>query len=177
MVAMQTVREDINMSRTKGSKNRNPILIEDRFWEKVDKKGENECWEWGAYIHHSGYGHIQIGRNSYRAHRISWELNVGEIPEGMCVLHTCDNRICVNPNHLFLGTYKDNAVDRDKKKRGVIPDNSGENHGMSKLKEEDIFKIRYFYRRGKSPTEIAKWFPVDRRTVSKIVNRKAWTHI
>lgn len=99
--------------------------LEKRFWKHVDKKGENECWNWvGAK---SGgrkgvYGCINVGHNGQRpvndyAHRVSYEMSVGKIPEGMFVCHICDNPICVNPKHLFLGTAQDNTNDMIQKGR------------------------------------------------------------
>lgn len=87
-----------------------------RFWAKVDKS--TDCWEWmGNIKEDSGYGSIKNGNTMDYAHRVSWTLHFGTIPKGLCVLHKCDNRRCVNPNHLFLGTYKDNVQDMIKKGR------------------------------------------------------------
>lgn len=94
----------------------------DRFWDKVvpmmDDRG---CWEWSAATfpkpRHYGCFHIRGKRGMQKAHRISWEIHNGQIPEGLCVLHRCDNPSCVNPGHLFLGTQGDNIRDMHKKRR------------------------------------------------------------
>lgn len=91
------------------------LTLEQRFWSRVEKG--QECWEWTGARFHFGHGSIsQNGRNT-AAHRVSWELHNGPIPEGMHVLHTCDNPPCVNPAHLYLGTNADNIADRDRQRR------------------------------------------------------------
>lgn len=86
--------------------------IEQRFWEKVEMIPFHECWEWKAYRNNDNYGTFQIAtKKNVKAHRFSYELNNGPVPEGLCVCHTCDNPGCVRPNHLWLGTMKDNSKD------------------------------------------------------------------
>jgi hypothetical protein len=87
-----------------------------RFWNKVNKKDKNKCWEWQAGKSNR-YGAFKINGRTIGAHIFSWEIHNGKIPDGLFVCHKCDNPGCVNPDHLFLGTNKDNCDDRDKKKR------------------------------------------------------------
>jgi hypothetical protein len=123
-------------------------------------------------------GYVRIGkmRNGVRkkvlAHRHIWEQCFGPIPVGMFVLHKCDNPPCVNPEHLFLGTQKDNMMDMIAKGRGV--DNSGSRHGMSKLTDQQVCEILLSSETGVS---IAKRFGVGKSTVSRIRNDKGWRHL
>lgn len=155
--------------------------LRDRFLEKFVCGGVDDCWEWKAFIHPSGYGMINSGvdrgRKMLLAHRVSWEVFNGDIPLGMLVCHKCDNRICVNPSHLFLGTFQENIDDRDKKNRGRIPDNSGENHGMSKLKTSDVLFIRSVTHSRKAAREISKKLGVSSGTIWGVWTRRSWKHL
>lgn len=143
----------------------------DRFWRKVDRRGPDECWSWMAGKDGKGYGSFFVGTANYIAPRVSWAIHHGEIPNGLGVLHTCDNPPCVNPNHLFLGTQKDNNEDRENKGRGSF----GSKHGMSILKESDIKEIRELMKNGVSQEEIAKKFKVDRTTISAVKRGLSWS--
>lgn len=90
----------------------------DRFWEKVAKGEPDECWNWTSTVIATGYGHFWFNRTFVRAHRVAKYLTDGKLSTEICVLHTCDNRACCNPAHLFTGTYRDNAVDMREKGRG-----------------------------------------------------------
>lgn len=88
-----------------------PQNVEERFLAKVDKSGANGCWNWTAAGRGNGYGTIKIDGKARDAHRVAHEMWIGEIPKGMVVMHKCDNRSCVNPEHLQLGSYRDNHTD------------------------------------------------------------------
>lgn len=128
---------------------RRPLM--DRFWEKVDKlgpvsrEGLEPCWVWtGSLLKRRGYGRIQSGKSQndvIYAHRVSFEFEFGPIPAHHHVLHVCDNRACVRPTHLFIGTAQDNLTDCAKKDR--IP--FGERHVHHKLTEENVRCIRAEY--------------------------------
>lgn len=152
---------------------RNASLTE-RFWQKVAIT--DDCWEWQAAKDKRGYGMFGVDKNERRAfaHRVSWRLHSGVIPDGLFVCHSCDNPPCVNPSHLFLGTHAENVADMMAKGRH----RHGESHQNSKLKAEDVKNIRHLYfaerREGK---ELAAFYGVSRATVSLIVNRKSWAHV
>lgn len=123
-----------------------------------------------------GYGEFSISRFSSNqlAHRVSYQIYIGEIPKGLFVLHKCDNPKCVNPDHLFLGTQKDNVHDMYKKERDSV---KGIDSHFSKLDEEKVLLIRKEYSYGMSQRELSEMFNVDPSNISYIVNRKSWKHI
>lgn len=92
----------------------------ERFWSFV-RKQDAGCWEWTGLIHSGGYGALKVRGQRIRAHRYSWELHNGPVPEGLWVLHHCDNRLCVRPGHLFLGTSAENMADMVRKGRSANP--------------------------------------------------------
>ena len=154
-----------------------------RFWAKVNKKSEEECWGWEAYKDAKGYGQMRINYKRYGAHRISWLIHNGEIPEhdswhGMCVCHTCDNPGCVNPSHMFLGTQQENVKDMRDKGRGVLPDNRGERQGSHKLTEKQVREIREKYTpHVYTQYKLAKEYGVSESTVHYIVNYVTWESV
>lgn len=142
-----------------------------RFWAKVDKRGLNQCWEWSAGRLSNGYGAFRITGVSQSAHRASWMIHNGEIPEGMLVCHHCDNRTCINPDHLFLGTAQDNLDDMTAKNRRA----KGERIGTSKLKQSEVDGIRNLYNSTNTTmVELGIKYSVHYTNVSMIINNKSW---
>ena len=141
--------------------------VEERFWAKVSKKGRDDCWKWAGSKMTAGYGEISIGLKLVGSHRVSWELHNGPIPDGLWVLHACDNRSCVNPEHLFLGTQQDNTDDMMQKGR----------HGRAKLSKEEVLKIRAQCKGGVSRNVLAERYGVSRWTIKDIALGYSWTHV
>jgi hypothetical protein len=135
----------------------------------------NECWIWKGSKNIKGYGNLRDGKKTKLAHRASYEVFKGNIMHELCVLHTCDNRSCVNPDHLWQGTHEDNAKDRQKKDRSA--DRKGEKHGRSKLDENQVGEILKMLEKGMTQREIAKKYDVDQSTIYKINVRKNWSHL
>ncbi len=153
--------------------------LEERFWEKVNIKGEDECWEWKAYINIGGYGTFNFeNKVETLAHRVAYEITKGKIEKGKIVMHTCDNRLCVNPKHLRLGTHQDNMDDMVKKGRSFKRDMNGENNYNAKLTERDIREICLLYSSEKfTQQEIAEKIGVTQGNISLIVNNKNWKYV
>ena len=150
--------------------------VEKLFLEKVDTRGE--CWTWTAYRSESGYGSMSTRVNcrhkSVQAHRLSWTLFVGPIPDGLFVLHKCDNRACVRPSHLFVGTAQDNSGDMVAKGRTA----RGARHRAAKLTPSAVRRIRELRGDGVAVAEIWKEFPqVSKSTIRQVVAGATWRHI
>jgi hypothetical protein len=146
-----------------------------RFWSKVEKT--DGCWEWRACrFAVTGYGCFGYRGKTWSAHRFAWVLTRGELPESgnlsLCVLHRCDNRACVNPEHLFLGTQADNGRDMAQKGRA----SRGETHHKAKLTERDVASIRGLAKTT-SLVAIAERYGVDPSLVGLIVKRRIWKHV
>lgn len=156
--------------------------VDERFWSKVNK-AESGCWNWTRNPGSSGYAHIGLpGGRHVGVHRYSWELHNGPIPDGLWVLHRCDNRICVNPDHLFLGTPQDNALDMVAKGRNlpsVIASRSrpGVLNAKAKLNDQKVVEIRRLRSRGLVYREIAEIYDVALETIIAVVNGKTWKHV
>lgn len=147
------------------------IPPEERFWTFVDKSGD--CWNWTALKNDQGYGKFVIRNKQIFAHRFSYQLANGVIPEGLFVCHHCDNPSCVRPSHLFVGTIQDNTADCVAKGRN----SKGEKHTSAKLTENDVRQIRSEYASGVSGVSLAKRYKICTPTISNIIHRKSWKHI
>ena len=148
--------------------------VEERFWSKVNKDTESGCWEWKASTTIGGYGSFSDqNRKSISAHRYSYEFHYGGIPEGMHVMHKCDNPKCVKPDHLSVGTHLDNMRDKKNKNRQV----KGSLAGMSKLTEEQVKNIKIKLLSGVKQSDIAKEFQTHKTNISYISREITWTHV
>jgi len=152
-----------------------PVI--ERWWSFVKKT--DYCWLWTGHKSTSGYGRLSRNGQLEHAHRVAWELFRGPIPQGMYVLHKCDNRICVNPEHLFIGTPGDNMQDMWNKGRHPKPQGwRGEAHPKAKLSNADIHFIRSFVPRQRGDWKsLAQRLGVDGATVRRARNRVSWIHI
>ena len=146
----------------------NVITLDTAFERHVTRgAGDDACWGWSSCLDGFGYGLFRACGKVWRAHRASWTIAHGDIPNGMCVLHTCDDPTCSNPRHLFLGTRAQNNADRDQKGRHVPL--RGEAHGMAKLTDAQIESIQSM--RGNRPAwSVARRFDVSVTHVWRIWN-------
>lgn len=151
------------------------------LWSNINKNGSipahmphlGKCWEWLAFCDKDGYGKCNFNRQSKLVHRIVWELINGLIPNGLSVLHKCDNPRCCNPEHLFLGTHLDN--NRDMVAKGRNNPSKGEKQRSHKLTELDVIAIRKRYANGeKKVSKLANEYGVNRNTIYDVINRKYW---
>lgn len=158
---------------------------EERFMEKVLKEpGPDGCWLWQGFIFPRGYGSFRYRRNgSNRAHRFAYEHFVGPIPKGLFVLHRCDVRHCVNPDHLFLGTQKDNIADMLAKGRG--PERvrqgftlyQGADHPSAKLNDDAVREIRRLLSEGQTIAGLARKYGVSTPVIRSIMLNLTWKHV
>ncbi|MGE5617840.1 MAG: HNH endonuclease [Sphingomonadaceae bacterium] len=162
--------------------------VEERFWSKV-QKSEDGCWVWNGTIRQTGYGTLKIGGRMVAAHRLAYDLVKGPIPEDMCVCHACDNRTCVRPDHLFIGTRADNNRDMRIKGRAA----RGERHGThthpervprgeraakAKLTNRQVVEIRRLRATGEaSYGSLARRYGVSHRAIKKAITGESWGHV
>jgi hypothetical protein len=152
----------------KGVFEREPLA--DRFFRYVEKT--EGCWNWVGGHFTNGYGKFSVKHKNNRAHRVSYELANGTIPEGLVVRHTCDNRRCVNPAHLITGTHEENMRDMTERERQA----RGENQGSVKLTEEQVKEIRAIGN-SQRQVDIAEKYGIKQGQVGKILRKVNWKHI
>lgn len=157
-----------------------PKLREDRFWEKVRRTTDaTECWEWIAAVDKSGYGEFGHGGGPgwKKAHRVAFAMEKHLIPPGMQVLHKCDNRRCVNPNHLFLGTAADNVRDMVVKGRNGWDRSMGAAKWNAKMTDEKVAVLRLAAEHGVLLSDLARYYGISRTQAMRIADGTSWKHV
>ena len=152
---------------------------QERWWTKVDKRGDDECWIFNGAKGTGGYGYFWDGLSTVRpkkigAHRWSYSKFVGPIPDGMDVLHYCDNPPCVNPSHLWVGTHAENMADACAKGRFSGPNAGGRHLAVRLNDQERVREIRRRFREGASRRELAREYNLEYSGVCKIIKGKMW---
>ena len=139
--------------------------IPERFWPRVSFGGKRDCWNWHGLLDGGGYGRFFLfGRKMIGAHRMSWILENGEVHAGLFVLHHCDNKLCCNPHHLWLGTLNDNNQDMVRKGRQAC----GETHGRAKLSDADVEVLRQRRKNGDTLRVLAENYGILEKSVCRI---------
>ena len=151
--------------------------LHDRLYSKIRKT--DSCWLWTAASHPFGYGVIRIDGKNRLAHRVMYELRNGPIPDGKYICHTCDNPACVNPEHLFIGTQKDNMQDCSQKgrARSSKAPRPGSLHPQTKLTEADVVIIRQRCANGETQGAVGADYSLTQGAISAIVTGKSWSHV
>ncbi len=148
----------------------------ERMYRRSSINKDTGCWEWGGAKNSRGYGAVEIKGKMVYTHRLAASLFLGfDLSSNLCVLHHCDNRLCWNPHHLFVGTQQDNTLDMIAKGRGICFGGAG--NGYAKLTDEDVIDIRKLVLEGTTQIDVAKEFGITQANVSLIVLRKTWAHI
>lgn len=157
------------------------VSTEKDFWDRVNIDGptmphmQTPCWIWVGGCTDKGYGRVRFQWKVWLAHRLAYKLHYGPFPEEFDICHHCDNPPCMNPEHLFRGTAKDNILDMMMKGRaGSAP---GTRNASAKLTESDVIEIRRLHTQGISYTQLVLLYRVGKTTVSRIIRRKSWKHI
>lgn len=144
------------------------IPMNEKFWAKIEKRADG-CWVWLGAPNKDGYGAYQAGEYRY-AHRFAWEERHGKIPKGIVVCHHCDNRLCCNADHLFLGTHADNVADKVRKGRQA----KGTQNGRTKLTED---AVRLIFADERAVGVLAREHAVDPRAIRAIKNGETWRYL
>ena len=157
--------------------------LKDRLLSKRVEKPSG-CWNWTGFVGATGYGELCVDGKKVRAHRMSYIVHNGPIVDvagadsrGTCVMHTCDNPLCINPAHLVLGTHKDNMIDKKNKSRVVSNPLLGEGHQNAKLTNDDIYLIRSLNYVGATLRQIAEVFSGSKVTMHNVLKGTTWNHI
>jgi hypothetical protein len=158
------------------------VQLPERFTSKIEVDNNSGCWNWTACKDDHGYGRINTrssGKYVYwKAHRYAWTMVNGEIPKGMIILHKCDNPPCVNPDHLRIGTYKDNSQDMVQKGRGKIVHYRGEKHSRARFTNEQVREMRRLYEHeGLSQSEIGRRYNAAPAVARRIVKYETWKDV
>lgn len=143
--------------------------MKEKFEKKINKTTDDKCWLWLGSIGNHSYGRLWFNGKRYLAHRLSWIIYKGEIPKNKCVCHKCDNPLCVNPEHLFIGTHDENMKDMSKKGRVRF---------VSILDESSVRDIKMKYRAGGNTYgDLAKAYKVSKICIEKILLGKRWKKV
>lgn len=151
---------------------RKPKSIRDRLLSRVVVL--DGCWEWSGYIDNYGYGRIMTKDGPQRTHRVSYCVHHGEIPSGLSVLHHCDNRKCINPAHIYVGTQKQNMADKVGRGRALTGNNRGTAHPAAKIADADVYEIRKS--KDSNPT-LAKKYGLTPAAIGMVKRRRTWSHL
>jgi hypothetical protein len=154
----------------------NGTTPEERFWDRIEKQGVDECWEWQRKVNSNGYGSVALvlpdGRPLRGAHRLAYYYTYGIVPQ-LCILHSCDNTRCCNPKHLQEGTVQDNNADKVAKGRQA----RGEKQSNSKLLDKDIPILRQRFSDGEQIKVLAVEYGISHSAMWKVVTKRSYRHI